>query len=178
MEEAEERLADGRRTLVVECETSPIPVAARPEVAELAEDPLLILLFPSPDAFHELLAAEVVPREFFLLEEPPLDDRLRGDARVVGAGHPERAIALHPPGAHEHVLERVVEGVAEMKCARHVGWRNDHRKHGPRVAWGSRLRMPGACGIPEGPAAGLGGLVVVLLRQFVHDVSGLENLRM
>ena len=178
LEEAEERLADGRRALVVEREPGAIPVAARPEVTELAEDPLLILLLPSPDAVHELLASEVVPRELLLLEEPPLDDRLRGDARVVGAGHPERAIALHPPRAHEHVLERVVEGVAEVERARHVGRRDDHREHGPRVARGSRLCMPGAGGIPEGPATSLGGLVVVLLRQFVHDVPGLENLRM
>jgi hypothetical protein len=32
----------------------------------------------------------------FFLEQPPLDDRLGGDAGVVGAGHPQGVVALHP----------------------------------------------------------------------------------
>ena len=129
LEEPEERLADGCRALVVEREPGAIPVAARPEVTKLAEDPLLVLLLPGPDAAHQRLAAEVMAGEFFLLEEPPLYHGLRGDARVVRAGHPEGEEALHPPRADEHVLKRVVEGVAEVKRAGHVR-RRDHNRVG------------------------------------------------
>ena len=67
-EEPEERLTDGPGTLVVEREPHPVPVAAGPHVAELPENPLLILLLPGPDPLDELFAAEVVAREFFLFE--------------------------------------------------------------------------------------------------------------
>ncbi len=165
LEEPEEGLAHGSRAPLVEREAGAVPIAAGAEVAELPENPLLILLLPGPDPLDEFLAAEVVPRELFLLQEPPLDDRLRGDAGMVGAGHPEREEALHPPRAHEHVLQRVIEGVAEVEGAGDVG-RRDHDRED--VAAGLGLGVPVAAGVPEAPAAGLRGLVVVLLGQFGH----------
>ena len=164
-EQPQEGLADSPRAAVVEREPHAVPVAAGAEVAELPEDPLLILLLPGPDPRDEPLAAEIVAGELFLLEQPPLHDRLRGDAGVIGAGHPEREESLHPPGADEHVLQRVVEGVAEVEGAGHVGGRDDDRED---PAAGGRLGMPEAAGVPEGQAPGLGGPVVVVLRQFVH----------
>jgi hypothetical protein len=100
LKETQEGRTDGPRALLVERETRAVPIAARTEVAELAEDPLLVLLLPAPDPLHEPVAAEVVAGEFLLLEQPPLHHRLCGDARMVGAGHPERETALHPPGPH------------------------------------------------------------------------------
>ena len=38
--------------------------------------------------------------------ELPLDDGLRGDARVIDARLPERVVAAHAVVADEHVLER------------------------------------------------------------------------
>jgi penicillin-binding protein 2 len=66
--------------------------------------------------------------------------------------------------------------LAEMKGAGDVRRRNDDREcfsfaialAGP---CGRRLGVPVAAGIPEGAAAGLGGGMVVLLRQFVHGVA-------
>ena len=53
------------------------------------------------------------------------DDGLRGDAGVVGAGHPEGVVTLHPFEADDDVLQRVVEGVAEMQGAGDVRGRDD-----------------------------------------------------
>ena len=168
-EELEERRADGRPALLVEREPDAIPVAATAEIAKLAEDSLFVLLFPSPDPRYQCLAAEVVTREFLLLQKPPFDDRLGGNSRVVGAGHPERPVALHPPGPHEDVLERVVEGVAEVEGAGHVR-RRDHQREHPawRGACRGGLGMPGASRVPERAAAGLSGPVVVVFGEFGH----------
>ena len=75
--------------------------------------------------------------EFFLLQQPPLDDRLGGDAGVIGAGHPERLEALHAFLADEDVLQRVVQGVAEVQGAGHVRRRNDDRVRLLRTGFGS-----------------------------------------
>ena len=176
LEEPEERLADGPGALVVEREPHPIPVATGPHVAKLPEDPLLILLFPGPDPLDEFFPAEVVAGEFFFLEQSAFDDRLRGDARVVGAGHPERVVALHPSRADEEILQAVVEGMAEVEGARDIRRWNDDRECFLFLttgigACGRRFGMPIAAGVPEGAAAGLGCGVVVLLRQFVHGVA-------
>ncbi len=57
--------------------------------------------------------------------QPAFDDGLRGDAGVVGAGHPEGVVALHPLEADDDVLQRVVEGVAEVEGAGDVRRRDD-----------------------------------------------------
>ena len=127
LEQLEERLADGPGTLVVEREPRPLPIAAAAHLLELAEDARFVLLLPLPDALDQPFAAQVVPRHLFFLEQPPLDDRLRGDAGVVGARHPERVEALHPLHADEDVLQRVVERVAQVQRPGHVRRRDDDR---------------------------------------------------
>ena len=103
-----------------------------------------------------------MPGGIFLFEEPPLDDRLGGDAGVVGAGHPEGLEALHPLLPDEHVLQGVVQGVAQVQGPGHVGRRNDDRVgFSPRV----RLAMEVILLFPEAIPAILGRGVVVLLGQ-------------
>ena len=170
LEEPVKRLTDRRGAPLVERKAGAVPVAARPQLTQLPEDAGLILLLPRPDPLHEFLAAEVVPGELFLPQQPPLDNRLRGDARVVGAGHPERAKALHAAGSHEDVLEGVVEGVAEVKGPRHV-WRRDHHREDrlQSLLLARRgLRMPELSGIPQLAATDLGGGVVEVFRELVH----------
>ena len=74
---------------------------------------------------HQFLAAEVVARLLLLLAEAPFHHGLRGDAGVIGAGHPQGVVALHAPPADQHVLQRVVEGVAHVQGAGHVRRRDD-----------------------------------------------------
>ena len=45
------------------------------------------------------IPAEVVPGFLLLLADAAFDHGLGGDAGVVGAGHPEGVVALHPPPA-------------------------------------------------------------------------------
>ena len=109
----------------VEREARATPVAARAEFAELAEDALLVLILPLPDAFHQFLAAEVVACLAFLLADAPFHHGLGGDAGVVGAGDPQGVEALHAAPADEEILQRVVESVAEVQGAGDVGRRDD-----------------------------------------------------
>ena len=77
------------------------------------------LSFHSQMRFDQLFAAEVVAVEvFFSSCRPPFDHGLRGDAGVIGAGHPEGVVALHPLAADEDVLQRVVQGVAQVRARR------------------------------------------------------------
>src|SRR5439155_26377416 len=92
----------------VERETRPRPVAATAELAELAKDAGFVLIFPLPNAFDQLLAAKVVAGLAFFLTDSAFDHRLRGDAGVVGAGHPEGVVSLHSAPANEHVLGGVI----------------------------------------------------------------------
>jgi hypothetical protein len=60
-----------------------------------------------------------------LLLELARHHHLRGDAGVIGAGLPQRVIALHAPPADQHVLQRVVERMTQMQAAGDVGRRDD-----------------------------------------------------
>ena len=133
LEQVEERAADGARADLVEREPGPVPVARAAHQPELAQDPLLVLVLPGPDPLDQRLAAEVVAGLLLLLEQPLLDDGLGGDAGVVGAGHPEGVVALHPPPADQDVLERVIQRVAQVQGAGHVR-RRDHDAVGRPVA--------------------------------------------
>ena len=99
---------------------------------------VLVLVLPLPDALDELFAAEIVAGLLLFLEQPPLDHGLRGDAGVIGAGHPEGVVALHPLAANENVLQRVVERVPEVQRAGDVRRRNDDRER--LAAWIGRAR--------------------------------------
>ena len=126
-EEAEERGPHRGGADRVHREAGALEVAGAAEVLELRDDRRLVLVLPRLHAFDEALAAEILPAGAFA-QQPLLDDGLRGDAGVVGAGHPQRVEALHPLAAGEHVLQRVVEGVSEMERRRHVGRRDQDRK--------------------------------------------------
>ena len=54
-----------------------------------------------------------------------LDNRLRGDAGVIGAGQPEHFLAVHARLAGEDVLDGVVEDVTHRKHAGDVRRGND-----------------------------------------------------
>src|SRR5262249_10413063 len=85
-----------------------------------------------PHAFDELLAAEP-PTIQSPRGELPLDDVLRGDPRVVGAGHPARDLAEHAVVAAQDVLDRIVERMAHVQRSGDVRGRDDHRKRLPRA---------------------------------------------
>ena len=105
-------------------EAGAVPVAGGSELAQLLEYDSSVLLLPFPGVSEELLAREVILRDALLLEAR---DHLGfgGDAGMVGAGNPARVPAVHAGLADQHVVECVVEHMAHVEYARHVG-RGDH----------------------------------------------------
>ena len=98
------------------------PVHRAAQAAQLARDRAAAFRLPFPHLGDELLAGVVgalVTGGF----ELALDDHLRGDARMVGADHPQGVLALEALVTDHDVLKRVVERVADVERAGYVGRR-------------------------------------------------------
>ena len=124
-----------------------IPVARTAHGLLLADDARLILFLPIPDALHERLATDVVARLAFQFEQPFFHHRLRRDAGVVGAGHPERIVTRHAVPARQQVLHDVVHGMPHVERTRHVGQRH-HDDVAPLVLVGRRGKGLGLGPLP------------------------------
>ena len=164
-EHLEERMPHRPGALRIERKAGPLPVTGAAHFLELAEDPLFVVVLPLPDAGHKPFAAELVPAEFLLLQQAAFDHGLGSDARMIGARHPEDLEALHPLLADEDVLQRVVQGMAQVQRPGDVGRRDDDR-----VRWFCRVRlaMEETFGFPEFVPAILRGGGVVLFGEFGH----------
>ena len=114
--EADERLRDDGRETGVHREALALPVAGRAEAPHLSGDAAARIRLPLPHALEEVLAADVVAAEALGLELA-LDNHLRGDAGVVGAGLPQHVGAAHALPAGERVHQRLVEAVPHVQCA-------------------------------------------------------------
>ena len=112
-----------------------VPVAAGAELFELLEYDSAVLVRPFPGVLQKGVAAEVGffnPFSAELLHHLGLGR----DRRVVGARNPAGIESAHAGAAHEHILNGVVEHVAHVQYAGHVGRRN-HNGVG-RTVVGSR----------------------------------------
>ena len=124
--EIDEHAHDAGVVVVVKGEALAAPVAGGAEFLELLDDDAAVLLLPLPDLRHEALAAQIVAvLDDALLFQRLLDDVLRGDAGVVGAGQPEHFLPEHAGTAGEDVLDGVVQHMAEREDARDVRRRDD-----------------------------------------------------
>ena len=170
-EHLEERVPHRPSALRIEREAGPLPIAGAAHFLELAEDPLFVVVFPLPDAGDEPFAAKLVPAELLLLQQAAFDHGLRGDARMIGARHPEGFETLHPFLADEDVLQGVVQGVAQVQGAGDVGRRDDDRVG---LLGRVRLAMEEALGFPVGVPTVLGGGGVVLLGKVLNHRWGQE----
>ena len=131
--ERDEHLEDRLRQPLVHGEALARPVAGRAEPLELVDDGAAGFGLPGPDLLEEFLAPERAAARLLALHQLALDHHLGGDAGVVGAGLPEHVLAAHALEPAEHVLQRVVERMAHMQRAGHVG-RRDHDAIGLGVA--------------------------------------------
>jgi hypothetical protein len=155
--EAGEDLEHRVRQSLVHGEPLAAPIEGRAEPAKLLVDDGEVLLLHLPDPIDELLAAQFVAVRALGVEHA-LDHALGRDAGVVGAGLPQRVVALHPPPAGEDVLERVVQHVPQGQDAGHVGRRDDD---GVRLALGVHVGLEVAAFFPRGvPSLFHGGRVV------------------
>ena len=140
--EVHEGLAHGAGAGVVHREALALPVAGGAEGLELLDYPVAVLVLPGPDLVEELIAPEV-EAGLALAPELFLDLYLRGDACVVVARQPEGGVAVHALVPYEHVLDGLVEGVAEVELARDIRGRdNDGEGLLFRVALGVEVVAP------------------------------------
>ncbi len=147
--ELHEYPAHGARKPFVHGEPFAVPVARGAELLELARNHGVVGFLPLPDLFDEGVATQVVSR-LLLSGKFTLHNVLRGDARMIGARHPERLEPRHPLVPGEDVLQRVVQRMAHVQHAGHVRRRNNYRKFGPGRGF---IRMEKPVFPPEGVPA-------------------------
>ena len=110
---------------LVHGEPGAAPVTGGAQLLLLLHDTVAELVLPVPHTLQELLPAQIVAGQALALAQLLLHLDLGGDAGVVGAGHPQGGIALHPLEADQDVLEGAVHGVAHVELAGDVGGRHD-----------------------------------------------------
>ena len=100
------------------------PVTGGTQLAQLLQDDATVLVGPVPSVLEELVAREVA-LAYSLLGQAFYHLGLGSDRSVVGTGHPQGILALHARAADEDVLDGVVEHVAHVQDARHIGGRDN-----------------------------------------------------
>ena len=117
-------LQDAIAALLVHGERRAAPVTRCAQFAQLLQDDAAVLVCPVPGVLEEFVAREVT-LAYALLGKTLDDLGLGSNRRMVGAGNPQGVLALHARTADEDVLNGVVEHVAHVEHARHIGGR-DH----------------------------------------------------
>jgi len=131
-----------------------------------------VLLLPLPHFGLEGRATDLLARLLLLLEELPLDDRLGGDARVIGAGHPQRDVPEHAPVADHDVLDRADHRMTHVQDAGDVRRRNHDRERAFPGRRGLGLECPALLPALEDRGFVLGGRVAS--REF-HGARGAHH---
>ena len=122
--EADEHLPHSAAAPLVQGKPLPLPVAGGAQLFQLLHNGAAVELLPLPGALQKALPAQGLLGEA-LLAHGLHDLCLGGDGGVVGAGHPQGLIPLHPPPADQDILEGLVQGVAHMQLAGDVGRGDD-----------------------------------------------------
>ena len=162
----DEHLAHGVRAALVHGKALPLPVAAAAQLFQLADDAAAVAVLPVPGPLqeavpaHHLLGQALFGHGFHHLG-------LGGDGGVVGAGHPQGGVALHPLLPDQDVLHGVVHRVAHVQLAGDVGGRHDDGI-GLFVRVGLGVEI--AALLPElvDPVLHLAG--VILFSKFFHQI--------
>ena len=154
-EQRQEGVAHGARADRVHGEPLALPVARAAHGALLLDDALLVAVLPTPRCAAP--ARRVRCRGGSCPPAPAGAARspLGGDAGVVGAGHPQRVVALHPVPADQQVLHHVVHGVPHVQGAGDVGQRQSSPRSAARGRRGrhrTRARPSSARWPPARPA--------------------------
>ena len=118
---------DGPGTDGVHGKALAVPVARTAHSLLLADDAGLVLLFPVPDTFDQGLAANIMPRFAFQLEQTLFHNGLRGDTGVIRPRHPQRVLSQHAVPARQHILHDVVHGVSHVQRTGDI--RQRHHDH-------------------------------------------------
>ena len=155
--QAHEGLGDRLAGHRVHGEHAARPLAAGAEPAHLPLDGAAGLRLPCPHLLDEGVAAQRVAGLALALEhQVAADHHLGGDAGVVGAHLPQRAMAAHPVVADQRVLQRVLERMAHVQGAGDV-----RRRQQDGVGGTIALRGERAAVLPLLVEAGFEGLGIV-----------------
>ena len=126
--ELDKGVGDHGRQLVVHGEVFAAPVHAVAHAAHLLGDGVARLLFPLPHFGNEIFTRHIrggphVVAADALGLQLALHHDLGGNACMVGTGHPQGVETLHAVVARQAVHDGLVERVAHVQRAGHVGWR-------------------------------------------------------
>src|SRR5271166_1117785 len=159
--ELDEDASHRRREARVHREAFAAPIRRDTEPAQLMDDGAARLLFPFPDARDEPRAAEIMFR-LALVGELIANHNLGSNAGVIGAGLPQHVATPHALIADQHILQRKVQSVPNMKATGNV-WGRHHDGVGPPVAVGIGGKTTGT--LPQRIAARLyGGRMISLVQ--------------
>ena len=125
---------------LVQGEALPRPVAGGAEAAHLPADIAAGFFLPLPNLLQKGAASELMSL-FPLRLQTAFHQHLGGDAGVVGAGLPERALPLHPCPADEDVHQGVLKGMTHMQGAGNIGRRQHDAVGGAIAAWAEHLLL-------------------------------------
>lgn len=125
--EPDKDLAHGLGQSFVHREAFPIPVTGSTHALELIDNGAALIGFPLPDPFNEFFPTKIMPG-FLFRGQLAFHHVLSGNTGVIRTRHPEGVVALHPMIAGEQILQGVVQGMADMEYAGHIGRRNHNGK--------------------------------------------------
>ena len=125
--QADEHFLDGVGAALVHREALALPVAGAAQLFQLADDAVAVGVLPVPGALQKAVAADHLFGQA-LLAHFGNDFGLGGNGGMVGAGHPQGGVALHPLVAGQDVLPGFVHGVAHVQLAGNVRRRHDDGK--------------------------------------------------
>ena len=128
--EIDEHFPHGTGAAIVHGKALARPIAGGTQLFELPCNACLVGVLPRPYAAQEFLTSEVVARLSLVHAQALLHLDLRGYAGVVGAGNPQGIVALHPLGAHQNILQCLVQRVPHVELTGHIRGGDDHRKGG------------------------------------------------
>ena len=112
--------------------TRPIERCAKP--AQLPRNGAARFRLPFPNALQKGFAPHAAAVWLLLFGQQAFHDDLRRNAGMVGARLPQRIAPLHAPPADQHILQGIIQRMADMQAARHIR-RRDHDGEGVRRAF-------------------------------------------
>ena len=134
----DEHFLHGAIEAVVHGEAFVVPVHGVAQAAHLTGDGAARLLLPLPDTIDECFPSQVVAGLTLFIGQLAFHHHLGGDAGMVGAHCPQGVTTLHAAIAGEGIHDGVLEGVAHVQAAGHVG-RGDGNTVGLSLTAGAEI---------------------------------------
>ena len=150
-EQGDEHFAHGVRQAVIQGEALAAPVAGGAQPPHLARDGSARFRLPGPDLLDKGLTAQIPAPGIARGRQLPLDHHLGGYARMVRTRQPKHRLAAHPVIAGQHVLQGLVQRMADVQRSGHVRRRDHHAERTRlRISLQRLIGRKGAGAFPTG----------------------------